>query len=326
MVFAEGPKRIPTYKNAVLIYNPAARLVRRRSEVYLRRLVDRLRAHGHVVRSQQTRGPASAALIAREASDAGADLILVAGGDGTVNEALGGMVYSAVPLGLIPGGTGNVLAAELGLTVDPEALADQLSRLVPRRIAVGCLRAAQAAPRYFLLMAGVGFDALIVRHVNPELKARLGKLSYWITSWAHIARRLVEFEVEACGKSYRASFALVSRVRNYGGDLEICRGASLLEDEFEVALLEGEYAVRYLTYFAGILAGKLASVRGARLLRARSLRFNAPPGHPIYVQVDGEKAGQLPATIELAPGAATLLMPQSYIDRVSGSHAGLAAV
>jgi len=180
-----------------------------------------------------TTGPGTAAHIARDVVERGADLILAAGGDGTINEIVNGMAGSKVPLGILPAGTANVLANELGMGRTMERAARSLLRCVPERVSLGLLSTALGdAPRYFLLMAGAGLDAEIVYHLNSRLKDALGKVAYWVGGLARFGRRLPEFTVETESGSHRASFALVSRVRNYGGDLEIAPSISLLDEDF----------------------------------------------------------------------------------------------
>ena len=104
-------------------------------------------------------------------------------------------------------------------------------------------------------------------------------------------------------------FALATRVRNYGGDLEIAQQVTLLDDDFEIVAFEGEDAVSYLKYLGGLMVGNLPAVPGVHMLRARSAGFRAPDGTRVGIQVDGELAGELPATVEIVTDSLTLLVP-----------------
>lgn len=274
-----------------------------------------LRQAGHGLTLIPTTGPGTAGDIARRAIDAGSDLILVAGGDGTVNEAISGMVHAETPLAVLPAGTANVLASELGLGASMERVAGRIGEFQPRRVALGRLHACGAAPRHFLLMAGSGVDAGIVHGLSPGLKTRFGKLAYWVGGFQRLARGFPEFEVMVEGRRLRSSFALASRVRNYGGNFEIARRVSLLDDYFELVSFEGSSAVRYLKYFAGFLFRRLDGMKGAAFLTTREVELVPPPGVRIHVQVDGEYAGELPARVEIVPDALTLLVPVSYVLR-----------
>src|SRR5581483_11511254 len=100
-------------------------------------------------------------------------------------------------------------------------------------------------------------DAHIVYNINAAMKNALGKVAYWISAFGQLGRHLPPFQVDVDGERYECSFALASRVRNYGGDLEIARGISLLEHQFELVLFEGESAFPYLRYFLGVLTHRL---------------------------------------------------------------------
>jgi YegS/Rv2252/BmrU family lipid kinase len=251
--------------------------------------------------------------LARAAIERGADLILAAGGDGTINEVVNGMVHSTVPLGILPAGTANVLANELGIGKTMLQAAESLESCVKERIALGLLGGdAGRNARYFLMMAGVGLDAAIVYDLNLGLKEKIGKAAYWISGFSKLGRRLPEFTVVIDGKVSRVSFALLSRVRNYGGDLSIAPTISLLDDEFEVVLFEGSSSFQYLKYMIGVVARRLQGMRGVTILRACDAVFSVPQDPRIHVQLDGEYAGELPARFEIVPDALTLLVPPAF--------------
>jgi diacylglycerol kinase family enzyme len=260
-----------------------------------------------------TTGPGTAGAIAREHIARGADLVVAAGGDGTINEIAEGMVNSRVPLGVLPGGTANVLAVETRLGVKVERAARQLKDLRPRRISVGHVTCQGGkVSRHFLLMAGIGLDAQIVYRVSAALKARTGKLAYWVAGWTMLGRRLPEFQVEVDGRPYTCSFALISKVRNYGGDFNIARDVTLFDNRFEVVLFEGHSSFRYVKYFFGLAFNRLKNMKGVKVLTATEVNARSPEDERVYVQVDGEFAGHLPAEIRVVPDALTLLLTDEY--------------
>ena len=272
-----------------------------------------LRRDGVDVCAVSTDGPGSASGIARDCIHDGADLILVAGGDGTINEVVNGMAGSDVPLGVLPCGTANVLASELGLGKRPDKVAARLSELLPARVSTGVLLdELDPCQRHFLLMAGVGFDARIVDKVDCKMKTNVGKLAYWVAGFSQFGARLPEFNVDVDDKRYRCSFALVSRVRNYGGDLEIARDVSLLDNHFEVVLFEGTSTLPYVRYFLGVLLNRLHGVRGVTILNAKSARFSGAEEDNVLVQVDGELVASLPVSVSITPRSLTLLVPPKY--------------
>ena len=272
-----------------------------------------LRNNGHNLTVVPTRGRGTAGGLAREHIGRGADLIVAAGGDGTINEAAEGMLHSGVPLAILPGGTANVLANEIGLGTRIERAAARLEECRPRRISVGHLTCdGGRVSRHFLLMAGIGFDAYVVHHVDGELKSRTGKFAYWVAGLRLLGRRLEEFHVDIAGQKRPCSFALVSKVRNYGGDFQIARSVRLSDDRFEVVLFEGRYTARYLKHFAGMMLNRLSTMKGVAVLRADCVSISDPQDRCVYVQIDGEFAGRLPAEIRIVPDALTLLTPPGY--------------
>ena len=283
-----------------------------------------LEQDGHQVTCCPTTGPRTAGALAREQIAGGADLILAAGGDGTLNEVAEGMAHSQVPLGVLPAGTANVLAMEMKLGGDFLGAARRLGECRPQRISIGQVNSeAGATTRHFLLMAGIGLDDQIVYQVSAPLKARIGKLAYWLAGWSMLGRRLPEFSIEADGVTHRCSFALISKVRNYGGDFEIARDVSLFDDHFELVLFQGRSTLRYVRYFAGLVANRVEGMRGIVVLRARRVSASKPRDERVCLQIDGEFAGHLPAEIRIVPDALTLLVPPEYRPELQQQRAAL---
>jgi diacylglycerol kinase (ATP) len=261
----------------------------------------------------QTDGPNTAGAIAKRCIEEGSDLVIAAGGDGTINEVVEGMSGSEVPLGILPGGTANVLANEIGLNGGLERAAQKMLNCKRRRVPVGRLAInGDGAGRLFLLMAGVGLDAHVVLNVDPVLKARFGKLAYWAAGMPEFLRRLEVFQVEIDGTKHLCSFALISKVRNYGGDFEIAQQVRVDQEEFEVVLFEGENPWRYIVYLTGVALGQASRLPGVRVLRARDVKMCPVNGDNVHLQVDGEYAGQIPARVSVVPDALTLLVPDGY--------------
>ena len=200
---------------------------------------------------------------------------------------------------------------ELGVGANMIRAAEKLGGLVPARIAVGSIEN-ELEQRYFLLMAGAGLDALIVYNIDTKLKAAMGKVAYWIGGFGQIGRSLPEFHVRTNGEEVRCSFALASRVKNYGGDLWIARNASLYRNDFELVLFQGAQALPYVKYLLGVITGRLAKMEGVKVVHTESVEIEAASNPGIYVQVDGEFAGRLPAKLTMVPNALTLLVPPEF--------------
>jgi YegS/Rv2252/BmrU family lipid kinase len=253
--------------------------------------------------------------LACKAAKAGAELILAAGGDGTINEVVNGIAGSNVMFGILPAGTANVLANEIGFSNRPDHAAKQLLDAVPVRIALGSLERPDQPRRYFVLMTGVGLDARIVYELDLNLKGKLGKLAYWHGGFRQFGRPVPRFHLSVNGSQYCASFALITRVRNYGGDFEIARRIRLTDDDFEVVIFQNHEWQDYLRFFGAVMTNRLHSTSGVTIARATRAEVDAPEDQRIYIQTDGEAVGVLPAVVSIVPDALTLLLPKRYANQ-----------
>jgi diacylglycerol kinase (ATP) len=296
------------YRQPVLIYNPAAGEFRRNPERFLQRTTAALARASLAPRLIATCEAGDATKRAREALAQGADLLLVLGGDGTINEVANGMVGSDTPLGILPGGTANCLAVEIGLGTRLEEAAERLVQSAPRSIALGRIHYRGADPRHFLLMCGAGFDGRVVYDVHSGLKRAAGKLAYWVAGFAQVVRPVEQIEVRVHGVAHACGFMLASRIRNYGGDLEIARGASLLRRDFEMVLFEGSSPLRYAWYMLGVAAKSVQNMPGVHTLHTRRAEITVP----CHLQVDGEYLGRHTAVVDIVQDALRLLIPSTY--------------
>jgi diacylglycerol kinase (ATP) len=281
----------------------------------LDRAVESLREAGAAVEMFATDRPRVAGELAAKAVDAGCDLILAAGGDGTINEAVNGIAGSNVLFGFLPGGTANVLANEIGMANRPDRAAEQLLQATPVRIALGLLEMPDQAARYFVLMAGVGLDARIVYELDLGLKGKMGKLAYWHGGFKQFGRPVPRFHLAVNNSQYCASFALIARVRNYGGDFEIARQIRLTDNDFEVVIFQNRQWRDYLRFFGAVMTNRLHATDGVTITRATRIELSGPEDQRIHIQIDGEAVGVLPATIRIVPDALTLLLPRGYVNQ-----------
>ena len=309
-----------TFRRAALIYNPVSgrRQSRRQGKVEAaRRILEKWIEQVDLV---ATTKPGDVVRLTKQALASGADLIAVGGGDGSLNEAVCALAGSEAPLLALPSGTANLLAEQAGIPVDVEKAAALLPGLTSYSVPVGLVRFEQPKPdaRHFLLLCGVGVDAQIVYHLNTRLKAYLGEGAYWLGSIEQLQRKFDPFEVRIGDEVHEATFALVSKSRLYGGRLVITPRAHLFSERFEVALFRGESPLRYVGYLARMATGGLDGVTGVTFHRANRVEFLALEAKPIYVEVDGEPAGRLPATVEMATEKVRLLLPPEYAERFMG--------
>lgn len=288
-------------REAVLISNPNAGRGGRSRAREVARFCDALRARGVEVEAFSTNGPHDAARLAARVVGEGVSDVIVSGGDGTINEALQGLVGTAARLAVWPRGTANVLARELKLPFAAEEAAEVIARGRSKPVHIGCATVeCTGERRYFFLMAGIGLDASIVRRVRPRLKRRVGEAAFWYSGLGHLARwQPVPFEVEVNGQTLPATFAAIGKAAHYGGNLAITPRADLDKPEFELCVVDSQSRLHFLYLLSHALRreGVAEDMRGVQFLRATKARVTGD----VSVQIDGELTGQLPMTFEIAP-------------------------
>jgi diacylglycerol kinase family enzyme len=240
-------------------------------------------------------------------------MILAAGGDGTINETVNGLVGQNVAFGILPGGTANVLANEIGLSMRLDQAAQDLLTAIPTRIPLGAVDLPGRPVRHFVMMAGAGLDARIVYNLDLDLKKKLGKLAYWHGGFRQLVRPVERFTVTLDGRKYPASFLLATRVRNYGGDFEIARRVRLTDDDFEIVIFDAEHWAEYIRFLGGVMFNRLERAKGVTLLRGKEMTLE-PVNRQVYIQTDGEVLGALPIRISIVPKALKLLLPAKYLN------------
>ena len=272
-----------------------------------------------------TAKPGAAADLAKEAAGQGKDAVLVCGGDGTINEVVNGLAGSTVSLGLLPGGTANILAREIGLPLDPVRAAAELRSWSPRRVPVGkatwwpaeassdgAATQKDLVSRYFVTVAGIGYDAHVVYKLSLRMKTVWGVAGYVMEALRQVFR--YPFQGFCCrmddGPERIATFAAAQRARNYGGWLHLTPGARFFDEGFNLCLFKSRNRARYFLYAALVLGRQHFLLGDVELVQGRKLCCAAQAtGETIRFELDGELVGMLPATFEIVPDALTLLVP-----------------
>ncbi len=298
-------------RHVVVIYNPKAG--QRRYPLFSA-VIAWLEARGVKVTVLETGARGDAEAFARHArqhslmhTEDAPDAVVAAGGDGTINEVVNGMSGGDLPLAILPLGTANVLAAEIGLEVKAEAIADTIWRGPAISARLGDVNGHR-----FTLMAGVGLDADVVASVDTKVKAWLGKGAYVLTTLHQLATyRPHYYRVAVDGETYRAASVVVAKAHYYGGTFICAPDARLDEDMLHVCLFERAGRWNAIRYAANMMSGRLPKTAGYRIVRTRSVSIwaeeGAYSGDP--VQADGDIVTNLPASISLSPGPLKLVVP-----------------
>jgi len=299
---------------ATLIYNPVAGRNPARREREIRTVAEVLRATGFNLDVNPTTGPGSARGLACAAVQAGAESIIVCGGDGTLNDVVNALALGSCPLAILPGGTANIAAKDLGLPHDPVAAARELTRVRPSRIALGRVswQAGEPGSRYFLSIAGVGFDAYVVHSLPWELKSAFGVGAYcWEAVRQAFRHGFPRFVCRNGTSEWRGTMGVFQRTERYAGWFHLAPGASLLSDRMKLCLFAGRGPWRYAVYAGAVALRRHAELHDVRLVDCCPVScFAEEPSKRIYLEIDGELAGELPATFDLVPDALTLLLPE----------------
>lgn len=337
---------------ALLIVNPVAgpaagpfRAGGQRAE-RLRELAEpRLERAGFELDLRVTEAPGDASDFARHTE---AELVLVAGGDGTLMEAVQGLLAAErrVPVAQLPGGTGNLLARALGIPGAPGDAVEVALEGVAAAVDIGRFRNASVdeasdgtgsdgarsgaagsdaagsdggsepagRPRAFAVAAGAGWDAQLIRDASRELKDRLGKGAYLMSGLKNLfALEPVDLTVEVDGERHelRGHTAMVLNLGDLAdAGLELGDAISPHDGWLDVAVVSAGNPAALARLALELRSGRLDAVDGLTHFRGQRVRVDADP--PLEAQVDGERAGTTPFEAEVVPGGAWVMVPRTY--------------
>lgn len=303
----------------LLIANPASRLGQRR----LPRARAALERAGIQCDVAFTERPGHAAELVRSRA-AGCDAVFTLGGDGTAMEAAGALAETMLPLGVLAGGTGNLLARALGIPLDPKRAVPSLLAGEELRIDLGRIVSSET-PRYFAVAAGVGIDSSMVAETPSWLKRRLGVLAYTITATRAALRAVVRKEffrvrLTVDGEVFEADAAAVM-IANFGAVLSdrITFGPGIRFDDgvLDACLYSPKNLSDALRIMWRLLRKNFASDEAMLYCSGRHIRVETEP--PRLSQADGELLGMTPIEIRVAPRAVRLLVPRQP-DRPSAAR------
>lgn len=289
-----------TPRRVLVIHNPTAGWRRRRKfQLCLSALVDE--GVDVYVRPTTKRGDAEA--FARDANPHDVDVIAVAGGDGTINEAINGLADSSIALAIIPLGTANVLAHEIGLSMTPSDIAKTIAHGTPRPISLGVVNG-----RRFVMMAGFGFDAYVVSRVNPRIKRFFGKMAYVISTLRALQSfNFPKYRMSIDGERYDVASAVIANGHFYGGTFICAPDAKLNDPSLHVVLFLNPGVTCTIRYAIWLALGRLHRLPDVKIIPATDFMVEDVSKDP--VQGDGDILAHLPARISLAPASLAVLMP-----------------
>lgn len=292
--------------NVALLVNPAARSGAHTGSAT--RAAERLRDHGIRTTIISGGSAAESTRLLRTAVDLGTDAVAVAGGDGTVHLAIQELAGTDLPLGIIPSGTGNDLAASLGLKeLDADSAADAIAAGLTRRIDLGLVHRADGSRIYFGSVLASGFDSRVNDRANAMRWPRGGSRYTIAILIEFLTLQGIAYEVElALADGTRTHFsgdlvmATVGNGRTYGGGIPIAPTADCSDGLLDVVLVRPAGRVRLLRLLPRVYRGTHANLPEVQMHRVRSVRLSAPG---VTAYADGDPIGALPLTIDVAPAA-----------------------
>jgi diacylglycerol kinase (ATP) len=281
-------------KQIILITNPRSGSY---SQARLNAVITALESQGTVCRVKEAETPEAAAECAKEACRIEREpFLVVAAGDGTINGVANGLDPGKATLGVIPFGTSNVLALELGIKSTAQAI-DRIKAGIVRPISAGIIDK-DSEKRVFLLMAGVGFDGYVVKGVRPVEKKRLGKGAFILSA----LRTLLSwerdiFDVESGGKTYRCHSVIICNASKYGGAIAMAPTANLFEPGFDVICIGDHSRNSYLRIACRLLMGKKIVSRTVSRIHSMELNIRGSKA----LQADGDFYFHAPVRIRTLP-------------------------
>lgn len=323
---------VPVSRTVLLVGNPAAG--RGRALHSTASLVRALRDNGFQVHEPALRSAEDVRAAIAAAVAEGADAVVVLGGDGICHLAVNELAGSDTALGIVPAGTGNDLAAALGIPTDPDGAARQvlacLREGVRRRIDLGraTLRGSssnrgygndsRAGERWWATVLCAGFDSAVNDRAN-RMRWPHGPRRYDLALLIELARLTpTSVRIEADGEAWTQEVTLIAigNTRSYGGGIPICPAADPTDGRFDVTVVGRVSRAELIRVLPALRRGNHAAHPAVRTVRARRLRLAAPSGgspagtgHPreVIAYADGEPVGPLPLEVEVVPGAVSIL-------------------
>jgi diacylglycerol kinase (ATP) len=294
-------------RQVVAILNPQAGSAA--GEAIRRALGECFREGESHVEFYETRDGEDLGGVVRDRVKRGVDLVVAAGGDGTVSAVADALVGSGTPMGILPMGTANVLARELEIPLDVDAAA----RLLVGDHRLATIDAMRVGGRHYLTQVGVGLDALMIRDTPTSQKKRFGKFAYLWSAAKHLVGfqpRRFTIEIDGLAIRTHASEVIVANVGTlgqppfrWGADIRVDDGA------LDVCVSKARTVVHYVGLFWHVVTGQYKADPNVRYFRSRRSVAIATK-HPMPVQADGEMIGETPVRVEVVPGAVRVVAPR----------------
>lgn len=297
---------------ALVIANPGAGQGQHRAR--LDEALEIFQQHGWEIALKLTTEPGDATRLAKAAVDEGCDVVFGAGGDGTLNEILQALAGTPTALGVLPVGTANIWARELGLPLEPVGAARAMLESKVRLMDVA-LAQYQQGQRYFFLLASTGYDALVTGSVDSDLKRQLGMIAYLITAVRLVANYVgtpVAVRLQRKRLRTRLLFGVISNTRIYGGLVRLSPNSRVDDGILDIDLFRGRGWWQTVRHYVTIVLGRHRTLPDVLTLHSRVILIRSRK--PLAVQLDGEPVGTTPLRVTCMRQHLRVLVPPTVED------------
>ncbi|HEY4036048.1 MAG TPA: diacylglycerol kinase family protein [Ktedonobacteraceae bacterium] len=293
---------------AILIANPTSGSYVQNAN-HIADCVSYLRNHGWQAELRLTQQTGDARKFAREAVEQHVDVVVAVGGDGTINEVIQELAGSETALGVLPCGTVNVWAREVGIPLDNAGARDILVNGQIRRIDLG-----QINDRYFLLMLGIGFDGEVTHEVEKKPIKRLGVLGYWVIgTWMGIGYRPFRVLLELAGRVIKlnALQIIIGNTQLYGGALKYTWLAKCDDGQLDICVVRKQNVVGRFALLLDFLLHREQRRQWVRYETGSVVKIYTK--RPVAIQLDGDPFGHTtrdaPTIVTVVPGTLKVVVP-----------------
>lgn len=309
-------------RKIILLYNPHSGRRPARREADIEAAANAFKGAGIEVICAATYGASATTMQVREAIANGCEAVFACGGDGTIHDVIQGLAGTTTPLGIIPLGTANALAHDLGIPFSSSMAAKAALQSKLKRIALGSVQYrdlnGDPATRLFTVATGIGINARLFYALKVGMKTRFGMAAYYLKAW-HLWLNHKTEQFIATSDSLPTPCLLTDllavRICNFGGVLrELAPGASLDRNDFRLVGFQTKSRLPYLLYIVRTICGARWRVRRVQEISCVVVSCDYPASHDprnkIYVEADGELLGTLPVRITMVPDSLTVLVPR----------------
>jgi len=311
-----------SYKKTMIIYNPQAGqsapltpvfrqilgIKQRKYETYdnkdnyIMNIQKYLKEYGIKAKITYTKFPGHATLIAAECVKKKYNLVIAAGGDGTINEVVNGLAYSNTTLGIIPLGTANVLGIQLMIPAEIKAACQIIANGNKKRIDLGKIQ-----DRYFVSMSGVGFDAHVIKKTGSKIKKLFGALSYVFVALSELFTyrfKQIIVKIDEQPIPRRGYFVIIGNGKYYGGDMVVATHADMTDGYLDVCIFKHRNILKLISYFMGMKLGRIDKNMSVEYFQCKKISILKSGKHAVHV--DAEYLCRTPVDVEICPKALTI--------------------